>query len=68
MKTIENSTQANIAATGDAKRGDEHVLQELWAIKAQLNREANYDLATLAVRSNATKSRAFLVEGMAKSL
>ena len=57
MKTIENSTQAKITATGKTKRSGDEVLQELWSIKAQLNREANFDLATLAERANATAIR-----------
>ena len=46
MSKIEDTTRANIAVTGNAKRGGAHVLQELWTIKSQLNRDANYDVAT----------------------
>ena len=57
MSKIEDSTEVNIQAAGKAKRGGDHVLHELWTIKMQLNREANYDLATLADRANAKALR-----------
>ena len=57
MSKIEDTTRANIAVTGNAKRGGAHVLQELWTIKSQLNRDANYDVATLADRANASALR-----------
>lgn len=57
MNKIEDTHQMNTAASGKTKRAGDEVLQELWSIKAQLNREANYDLATLADRANATAAR-----------
>ena len=57
MNKIEDSRQIITAASGQTKRATDDVLQELWSIKAQLNLEANYDLATLADRANATAAR-----------
>ena len=57
MNKIEDSHQMNTSSHGKIRRAVDEVLQELWSIKAQLNREANCDLATLADRANATAAR-----------
>ena len=57
MNTIADFQPISTPTSGKTKRAGDEVLQELWTIKAQLNREANYDLATLADRANATAAR-----------
>ena len=57
MKKNEDFQPISTPISGKTKRAGDEVLQELWSIKAQLNREANYDLATLADRANATAVR-----------
>ena len=57
MNTIADFQPISTPTSGKTKRAGDDVLQELWTIKAQLNREANYDRATLADRANATAAR-----------
>ena len=57
MNTIEDVQPISTPTSGKTKRAGDEVLQELWAIKAALNREANYYLTTLADRANATAAR-----------
>ena len=57
MNKIDDVQPISTPTSGKTKRAGDEVLQELWTIKAQLNREANYDLATLADRANATAAR-----------
>ena len=57
MNKIEDFQPISTPTSGKTKRAGDEVLQELWSIKAQLNREANFDLATLADRANATAAR-----------
>ena len=57
MNKIEDFQPINAPTSGKTKHAGDEVLQELWAIKAALNREANYDLTTLADRANATAAR-----------
>ena len=57
MNKIEDFQPMSTPTSDQTKRAGDEVLRELWSIKAQLNREANYDLATLADRANATAER-----------
>ena len=57
MNKIEDFQPICTPTSGKTKRAGDEVSQELWSIKAQINREANYDLATLAHRANATAVR-----------
>ena len=50
MNKIEDFQPMSTPTSDQTKRAGDEVLRELWSIKAQLNREANYDRATLADR------------------
>jgi len=53
ITTTHLAVGATVLAAASPKRLHDPLLEELWAIKAQINEEGGYDLATILARAKA---------------